>query len=179
MLEKQIMPTRNYSLEKLALTAAVAALATWATGCTTDVPEQPYVTFAPKDGPLPEYDDAIDIWSSLGFRAAPPEGTPPCEHNWYDIDQTECTIRVSLERGDLSYFGIWGFTIREEGLVMIHSKLVGDELTFAVAHELGHVLLDSGEHLMGDERGIMSGVTTLRLSDDDRALACRVRGFCY
>lgn len=139
-------------------------------------PKRPAVELRALDD-APAYERAVDVWSPLGFVAA--DGTPPCPRDWYASGEVDCTIAIRLERAELNGTGRLGYALRGEGIIVIDAALDGDVLVWAVAHEIGHVVLDSGEHLSPGQVGIMgSDVPIVRLTNADRELACKLRSWC-
>ena len=64
---------------------------------------------------------------------------------------------------------------RSERYIIINSTTTNDlDLLVAVAHELGHVLLDTSEHTVG---GVMGGSSS-QLQPVDYELACAAIGVC-
>lgn len=151
---------------RLAVVALVA-------GCNA-TPPPVVVTF---DTPfaLDVADLAVDAWRELGFQitVGDPGAAPACAQRWFAHDDV-CEIRVRVRAvgpEQLAADGV-GRAVRGLGEVWILDGTARPDLV--LAHELGHILLDTGEHV---SRGLMSANTaniTPNLTAEDRALACRV-----
>lgn len=112
-------------------------------------------------------------WEALGFSFGD-AGLDECTQAWYKFDELPCQITIGIVRVPMlrERSGTSARTFRDLRRVEIDSRLEGSDLEVAIAHEVGHVLLDTPEHTAN---GIMSGKTAV-LSKDDRALACRTIG---
>lgn len=134
--------------------------------------------------PRAEHIDGALAWSPLGFDVELEDGTYPlteCQRRWYasassDARACQLTIGVVLVDYLIERRGTSALANRDERWIAVDTRLTGYELTIAVAHEIGHVVLDAPneDHT---PTGIMSG-TTARMSDDDRDLACRNIRIC-
>lgn len=132
----------------------------------------------------PEHIAGALAWYELGFDVELEDGTYPlteCQRRWYASDAPDAracqlTIGVILVDFLIERRGTSALANRDERSIALDTRLAGYELEIAVAHEVGHVLLDAPneDHTAS---GIMSGRTT-RMSDDDRELACRNIGIC-
>ena len=94
-------------------------------------------------------------WGDLGIVATP-----------------DGEIVITVERvPDLVVDGVrtQGASFRDTDTILIDSALSGFRLAVAVAHEVGHIVLDTPRHT---HCGIMGGEDT-QLCDEDRALACQ------
>ena len=117
--------------------------------------------------------DGAYSWRAVGFLAEP----------WDDFEPDDAQVWVKVRAaspGQLN--GNPGGAIRDLGLILLDLDVIGSDpwaLRSAAAHELGHILLDTGEHLAPGVAGVMalSGGTTV-LSDADYALACAVAELC-
>ena len=139
-------------------------------GCATD-PEP--LGFVP---PLYLVGDPVPPplgWEPLGTTFGD-AGLDECYFDWYKIDETDCQITIGVVRVPMlrERAGTNARTFRDQRRIEIDSRLAGIDLDYAVAHEVGHILLDTSEHT---PTGIMSGYAT-EMSADDWALACRTIG---
>lgn len=128
-----------------------------------------------------EYLDGARAWEPLGFTVEIEDGTFPrgeCPRRWYAERVTDCqiTIGVVVTDGLVESRGTDAYSNRTDRATYIDARLVGENLQRAVAHEVGHILLDASnaDHT---RTGIMAGHTT-EMSDDDRDLACRNINIC-
>lgn len=112
-------------------------------------------------------------WGEIGFSFGD-SGFGECGLGWYKFDETDCQITIGVVFVPMlrERTGTNAQTHRDQRFVEVDSRLTGYALKIAVAHEVGHVLLDTSEHT---RTGIMSG-SSLAISDDDRELACRSIG---
>lgn len=78
-------------------------------------------------------------------------------------------VQIWVEFMPLRDRGVLGLASREQDLVYLDDQLRGFELAVIAAHEIGHVVLDTGEHT---DCGIMGSRDVLPC-DDDLALADR------
>ena len=132
----------------------------------------------------PEHIAGALAWHELGFDVELEDGTYPlteCQRRWYAssaADARECQLTVGVILVDflIERRGTSALSNRDERWIAIDTRLTGYELEIAVAHEVGHIVLDAPneDHT---PTGIMSG-RTARMSDDDRDLACRNIGIC-
>lgn len=148
-------------------------------GCAVEVPAAPQVYVrAPYDPMLPVYTAGPDAWSPLGFEAVTDDpGTPECARDWYVHRTTDCKITMWIYRvPDLvETAGTQAQTDPTTRAVSIDSRLVDPlHLQIAVAHEAGHILLDTPRHTQG---GIMGGADCV-MHDVDYQLACETIGYC-
>ena len=122
---------------------------------------------------------AAAAWEPLGFDfSVDDSGLPECDQNWYQPGHDRaCQITIGIRRDATlrARRGTNAMTDRAARLITIDSSVV--ELipaSIAMAHEVGHVVLDTAEHTQG---GIMGGASNA-LSQVDRDLACRAIGIC-
>lgn len=154
--------------------AIVAALA----GCTTTEPA-PHVRIAVVDAfgyseQLPEYLEGTRAWEPLGFDVAfGGRSDHECPRRWYDGTDVDCQITIELVRvphlveteGSKALSEIARRGIKIDTRVIDRVELLG-----AVAHEVGHILLDTPRHTTG---GIMGGQGWQMLAPwPDLELAC-------
>lgn len=136
-------------------------------GCTTSAEPDGYVP------PINLVGDEVPAphgWEPLGTTFGD-AGLEECGFTWYKFDETDCQITVGVVRVPMlrERAGTNARTFRDQRRIEIDLRLDGYALEVAVAHEVGHVLLDTAEHT---PTGIMSGTTT-EMSEDDWALARR------
>lgn len=146
----------------------VTILALLLVGCTTEAPDAPNVALVADPVPAPT------AWESLGYTFDPAADLPECDLHWRANTEPPCQITIGVVRVPMlrERAGTNARTFRDQRRIEIDSRLEGYALELAVAHEVGHILLDTPEHT---QTGIMSG-SSLVLSADDRALACRTVG---
>jgi hypothetical protein len=122
--------------------------------------------------------DGLSAWRELGFDTLVEAATdlPRCPNNWMFTRRVDCHIAIGLRRElqmDARY-GVRALTDRATDSVSLDSRIHGDELAHVIAHELGHVLLNTGKHTT---HGVMvTGGWMWALSAKDRALACEAIG---
>lgn len=138
----------------------------------------PYVAMTtwPGQDYVVDYDDSCEAWSPLGFRCDRVD-VPRCDQGWSYGDDPDCLFDVGVKRqpnlvetdGTLAYSN-------RSGRFMVVDSDMGDayHLRIAVAHELGHIILDTSQHTQG---GIMGGSSDVML-DVDYWLACDEIGVC-
>lgn len=136
----------------------------------------------------PEYDQALEVWTPVGFHTDR-EGKAlesgnltarECAPDWYELGDTDCTITVELAReANLEEnYHARGFADRARRQIIIDARYTGAELVHVVAHEVGHVVLNAG-HLEPGRVGVMqSGSSWLELTDDDLEHACNEINIC-
>ena len=157
------------------LVLAIAVLA----GCA-ERPEAPAVHVITLDGSdvLPVYVQGAAAWSPLGLDASTESsGLPECGLSWYVFGELQCEITIGIRRDPLlrESRGTNALSSRPERTITIDSDLTDPyALEIAIAHEAGHILLDTAEHTRG---GIMGGAS-LSMADVDRELACRAIQIC-
>lgn len=126
--------------------------------------------------------DGANSWLSLGYRATlEPIGLPECADVREALAGEACqiTIAVRWQLGLIETRGVNAMADRRGREVVIDMRYQSYyQVLPLAAHELGHVLLDSG-HLPEGVRGIM-GVSAGLWSptDADYALACESLGVC-
>lgn len=159
----------------------------------TTYPDNPIVVLR-YDGELRiEYLDGACAWEPLGFRvylADEPEAAdaggqiaPECGPRWYQHGSRDCQITIDivvdpllLERSgtDAAAFSATRVVLLDDRLLEADTGPASRYLRTAVAHEVGHVVLDTGRHTQG---GIMGGATSV-MRDVDYELACETIGTC-
>ena len=137
-----------------------AALALLLAACATDAPVVAYVHVADPERSL----EGIEVWEAIGFRVSLESwGLPEC-----DSPDPSCQISLGYVEGAPTRAD------RDTRTMYIAPELAGFRRCVARAHEAGHILLDTSEHVEG---GVMGGVDC-QLNDADRELACRTIGAC-
>jgi len=134
--------------------------------------ELPSVKLVP---PAPAYVDGADAWEALGFTLVE-EPLVECNRGWYASDprQVDCTITIGVvvDPGLIERLGSDAAANRAFRTVYIDDD--NHAVVRALAHEAGHILLDTPRHTHG---GVMGGAST-ELRDVDYALACEAIGVC-
>lgn len=157
--------------------ACVLVLAAAATlgACAADRPSV-VKTFAlaSPEGPTtddPHADDyaiAASAWCDVGI----------CQvGGWNDHDAravADQVIYVDRPRDLVSTDGLSAFATRGDDYVAVDASLDGFALCVAIAHEIGHVVLNTPTHVVG---GVMGGADCA-LNQADRELACASIGAC-
>lgn len=126
-----------------------------------------------------------EVWDRLGFLYIldPDEKVDMevCPHDWAFRRLTECKIRVGVQQVPDSSLpsGAAAFSDRSTGVVSIGASFHGEYLVHLGAHEFGHVLLNTAQHLPPGVPGIMqSGSGLTEPTVGDWALACISTGIC-
>lgn len=151
---------------------AVVALAI--AGCAVDPAALPAVRIVSDVG---THAQAASTWSQLGFGVGDEAAAVECPSRWYAAPRTvDCglTITILVEPDLVEREGTAALAERERRGVRVDSRLTGLALCIAVAHEVGHIVLDTPLHTAG---GVMGGADC-SLGDVDRALACEAIGAC-
>jgi len=121
--------------------------------------------------------EAARAWDPLGFGAQleDPE-LPSCERRWYDAQQYDCQISifVVVDPEMISRGGPRAMADRAHRAIWIDASVSEHDARYALAHEVGHIVLDTKLHVA---HGVMGGQTHW-LTADDRALACESIGVC-
>lgn len=144
----------------------VILIALFLVGCTTTDPDgyMPPINLVGDPVPVPHG------WDPLGVEFTD-AGLEECGFTWYRFDEVDCQITVGIVLVPMlrERAGTNARTFRDQRRIEIDSRLEGIDLDYAIAHEVGHILLDTSEHT---RTGIMSGYAT-EMTADDWALACR------
>lgn len=117
-------------------------------------------------------------WEPLGFVVSLEEsGLRECQRRWYASDREDAfdcqiTIGIVIESGLIERTGSDAAASREMRAVYLDDDVRW--LGGAVAHEVGHILLDTPLHTRG---GVMGGASG-ELRDVDYELACETIGVC-
>ena len=157
----------------------LVALMSCAACADVDVPELPELHIVTwQDQPLlDEYSDGASVWRPLGFRITTAPSRPECVRDWYVQGDYDCTITIGVQRDPLlrERAGTNALSNRAERSIVIDSELTNAyDLTLAMAHEVGHIVLDTAEHTSG---GVMGGASAV-LTSVDYEFACRAIGVC-
>ncbi len=152
-------------------------------GCVASEPDLPTVRVVRWPGqPLLEtYVAGVSAWDEIGFETIGDEvgelAPDECERRWYETGNYDCTITIGIKREPhvVERFGTEAYSDRAGRFMVIDERVTEQlELTIAVAHEAGHILLDTAEHTQG---GVMGGASAV-VEAVDRELACRSIGVC-
>lgn len=116
-------------------------------------------------------------WKALGFKwlfTDDPNRSPNhCPHDWPTKGLVNCVIDVGLYKKDgMAEEGKAGYSDRNTNESWIDSRWVGLYLLHVVAHEIGHQVINTWEHVTA---GIMkSGGSAWSASPQDLSLACHL-----
>lgn len=126
---------------------------------------------------LPEYLEAARAWETLGFDVdmGAYGDMRECPRRWYVSGDIDCQITLEVIREPMlrERRGTDALSdIAARGIAIDTRVADRVELTAAMAHESGHILLDTPEHTQG---GIMGGASIV-VTDVDLELACRTIG---
>lgn len=165
------------------------ALCNFLLGCATAV-QAPTVAVTPFGGPWSEQDvadvmEGARAWESLGFELIldPMEQSviPLCPGDWHVAGPYDCRLRVGVRQvpdSDLPP-GTAAYADRATDVISIGDRFHGRYLVHLAAHEVGHIILDTGEHLGPNTPGVMGqGNDLIELTDADLDLACRSIHLC-
>lgn len=131
--------------------------------------------------PLPEYLEGARAWEPLGFEVTfGARGVESeCPRRWYDGADVDCQITIELVRKPrlVETDGTLALSdIARRGIAIDPRVTDRDALLTAVAHEVGHILLDTSMHTTG---GIMGGQGWQMFAPwPDLQLACMTIGRC-
>lgn len=169
-------------------TLLLLALASTLTACLDDeAPRAPSVRLFHDGAERAEYLRGARGWEPLGFEFAigdpivtEPEH-PECSRKWYErvqrLGSEDCQISITIVVDPLliERTGFDAAAGRDSRVVYLddlilesHTPAALHYLTVAVAHEVGHIVLDTPLHTDG---GIMGGATAT-MRDVDYELAC-------
>lgn len=164
------------------LLSACAACATEAPAPIYDLPR--VAVYLDEDTPL-DVDAVMEgaaLWNDLGFDVVaydPAARMRQCPNRWYELGDVDCELGAYIQAADDLGPAVLGETIRDLRQIWIRSDI--QDPTLVVAHELGHLVLDTGEHLEGDDRGVMATSTAtavFEITEADRGLVCNAIGAC-
>jgi hypothetical protein len=118
--------------------------------------------------------DGIEAWRDLGFEPLVEQESklPRCPNLWAASGRVDCVIVIGLRREPdmMTRYQARGMADRVTDTVLVDVTLYGKELAHVIAHETGHILLNTARHV---GYGVMDSVGWLRrLSAQDRQLAC-------
>jgi hypothetical protein len=120
--------------------------------------------------------EAANAWRPLGFVATLDDPKlPECARHWYaDKASPPCkiTIRVIVDPRLLEIAHTGAQSDRTGRTVWIDASTAPYPARYALAHEVGHIVLDTPKHTLG---GVMGG-STYWLTPVDYALACEAIG---
>jgi hypothetical protein len=135
--------------------------------------ELPSVRLVAPAGDRPEYHDGCEAWAELGFRFRDPPRVE-CGRRWYDDAQTDCTITIGIvvQPDLIERTGSDAAAQRDFRTVYLDDD--NHDVVLSVAHECGHILLDTPRHTQG---GVMGGASR-DLTGVDYELACETIGVC-
>lgn len=143
-----------------------------------DRPEAPDIAIVTWPGQplLDTYSDGASVWSPLGFDVSGSD-LPECERHWYETGNVDCVITIGIRRDPMlrEREGTNALSNRADRSITIDTSVTNAyDLTVAVAHEVGHIVLDTAEHTRG---GVMGGASA-QLEAVDYELACRAINIC-
>jgi hypothetical protein len=174
---------------------SVLVLVMVVSGCADNRPSAPQVKLVYQPGltesDMEYFQAGVHAWSELGFELVEESDLPKCPQHWYDEGITDCLITITVELQPIESDGVEyaGWADRPNRRVILNSRLNTRsyaaimEFWATAAHEIGHVLLNSG-HLEDGQKGILSSPynmgddngTTPTQADFDRA--CEVLHIC-
>lgn len=116
-------------------------------------------------------------WEALDFVASfADSGHTECARHWYE-DSPTCQLTIGIVRDPTlrQREGTTALSDRDARTIRIDSSVTEFfALLIAVAHEVGHIVLDTPLHTQG---GIMGG-SAFTMTDVDRQLACTTVHVC-
>lgn len=136
---------------------------------------------------------AAEAWDELGFNATLTDfGQPDCPADWHAQEPkvVDCAIRIEVrhDKNLAVETGVFGLASPSRRIVWIELTTAwagGVAYDWLAAHEVGHVVLVTDEHLVDGEHGVMKPEdktdnpdSAAVISADDRALACETIGAC-
>lgn len=147
-------------------------------GCLPeDRPERlAVISIEPLDGTVwPEYLAGAEGWSPLGFEVEVYSELPDCV-----IYLPDCKISVEVEIAPrlIEQIGSDGMASLTYGRIYLDDDAWthGTEyLQHIVSHEVGHIILRTSRH---SKNGLLSGDTSLEMSEDDFRIACEEMRIC-
>lgn len=134
-------------------------------GCAEAPPENAYLhlDISTRAGDHEHYLTAARTWEALGFEVGDVDANlPTCEPH---ERAARCQLTVTLDLAP--------YLSQTDGLAIIIDSREPDpgRVRIAIAHEAGHVLLDTGDHAPGGQLAVMAG-TWSEVTDVDRVFAC-------
>jgi len=143
--------------------------------CVADRPSAPAVRLITT---LTDSVVGVSAWEPLGFDVSANDSElPECAYTWYRTKTTSCQITIGIVIDPLlrEHTGTLALSYRDQRTIVLDDDIREREaLLVAVAHESGHILLDTPKHT---SRGIMGG-TSWHMWDEDRTLACETIDIC-
>lgn len=130
--------------------------------------------------------DGANAWVRLGYIETQTDdpSLPECPPFWYRTKTTNCKLTVVLQK-IVNLSGEFNGTVdgmADQGSrsIFIDSKWNGWAMVAIMAHEFGHILLDTPKHLVKGQIGIMvpAGDSWIP-TQADYDLACSTIGICY
>lgn len=149
-------------------------------GSTPDKPQAPYVhvIMLDKSPFLEEYVEGPSAWAPLGFEvSADDSGMEECGDSWYKFGMLDCQITIGIQTNPLlrEKEGTDAKSDRYTRIITLDPEVMDHyPLLISVAHEAGHILLDTPKHTQG---GIMGGATWW-MKQVDKDLACESIRIC-
>lgn len=149
---------------KLTIIATLAA-------CATQPKEHPTVAIIFDQPGVPDDVTALvlagaDAWAGLDIPGgAQTLGTrqdnTPCIPTWFDGSQLlPCTVTIHVTFVEKSELGGAAALTDKARHTMLAYELTGDFLQSVVAHEVGHSIFDTSDHLVPGDVGIMAAAPT-------------------
>lgn len=137
----------------------------------------PGVVVVTTDAPAHVLDDAITAWSALGFHEGS-DSDAECAADWFVTGDVDCSIFISVEMDDtlIEEYRVGGLADVEGRRIWLYPA--AENLHALVAHEFGHVLLNTSEHIAGRPAVMNGGPGLLHATVADYQLACRTIGLC-
>lgn len=116
-------------------------------------------------------------WERVGFSVTEADALPECSPTWYTDGNLDCVITITVSVRDAHGAGGWA-NLRTREAVIDPSMLADAYLLQSIAaHEVGHIVLDTGTHL--DFRAVMNlSRVAAALTPSDEILACSAVGLC-
>ncbi len=141
-------------------------------GCV-ELPTKPEIVLAGEAATV-EAVEGAQAWEAIGFRVAETSTAPICPRDWAAQMLIDCQIAITV---------IWDTERTHGGLAnhelrRIRIGIETSSVANVAAHEVGHLVLDTPDHL-APNRGVMSiGPTGAVLTVADRVFACSHLGDC-
>ena len=137
-------------------------------GCATDALDGPVVYVVGDD--VDAAIEGVSAWEPIGFYAtADDPGLPECGRHAYDGgDPCQITVAVFRDPRLLELAHTNGMSDRTHRTIWVDAAVDAYATRYTLAHEFGHILLDTATHTHG---GIM-GASTYWMIDVDYELAC-------
>jgi len=157
----------------------ITALALFMIGCADE--PRAHVLVVPEAEPLPAYVTGANAWSRLGYSASfEDSGELECADVRDGLAGGPCQITIVVGRRLQlrERYGADGLADRTTRSILIDARWSSWNLIAISAHEIGHVLLDTGRHLDG-QRAIMGDPSAeWDATPADYGLACETIGVC-